>query len=114
MVMKKDIHPKYQKVLFIDSTTGHKYLCGTTLVTEEKEMFEGKEYPVCRVSISSLSHPLFVGGKQYVDTEGRVERFNKRYQAAQQQAAQQKNQEQESKDEKKESKKPAAAKKKKV
>jgi large subunit ribosomal protein L31 len=38
--------------------------------------------PVVVVSISSASHPLFVGGKQFVDAEGRVDRFKKRYQTA--------------------------------
>ena len=88
--MKKNTHPQYQQVLFIDTSTGHKYLCGTTLKTNEKEVFEGKEYPVCRVAISATSHPFFVGGKQLIDTEGRVDKFNKRYQAAQQKALVQK------------------------
>ena len=42
--------------------------------------------PVVVVSISSASHPLFVGGKQFVDAEGRVDRFKKRYQKAAQTA----------------------------
>ena len=88
--MKKNTHPQYQQVLFVDTATGHKYLCGTTLKTNEKEVFEGKEYPVCRVAISSTSHPFFCGGKQLLDTEGRVDKFNKRYQAAQQKALDQK------------------------
>ena len=88
--MKENIHPQYQKVLFVDTSTGHKYLCGTTLKTDEKEVFEGKEYPVCRIAISSSSHPFFAGGKQLVDTEGRVDKFNKRYQAAQQKAQEKK------------------------
>ena len=81
--MKKNIHPKYRKVLFVDSTTGRKYLIGTTLDPKGKETYQGQEYPVCHVSISASSHPFFVGGQQFVDTEGRVDKFNKRYQAAQ-------------------------------
>lgn len=79
--MKKEIHPEYQQVLFVDSSTGHKFICGSTLKTDETEVFEGKEYPVCRVSISSASHPLFTGSKQLVDAEGRVDKFRKRYAA---------------------------------
>ncbi|MEM1282059.1 MAG: type B 50S ribosomal protein L31 [Chlamydiota bacterium] len=79
--MKKEIHPEYQKVLFVDSSTGHKFVCGSTLKTDERETFEGVEYPVCRVSISSASHPLFTGSKQLVDAEGRVDKFRKRYAA---------------------------------
>ncbi len=79
--MKKEGHPAYQEVLFIDSSTGHKFICGTTLKPKEKEMYEGKEYPVCRVSISSASHPFFTGSKQLLDSEGRVDKFLKRYSA---------------------------------
>ena len=77
--MKKNTHPDYQDVLFVDSSTGHKFVCGSTLKTDETETFEGKEYPVCRVSVSSSSHPFFTGSKQFVDAEGRVDKFRKRY-----------------------------------
>lgn len=77
--MKKDVHPEYRQVLFVDSSTGYKFLCGSTLQTEKTEVFEGKEYPVCYVSVSSASHPFFTGSKQFVDAEGRVDKFLKRY-----------------------------------
>ena len=77
--MKQDIHPKYQEVLFIDSSTGTKFICGTTLQPQGTEVHEGKEYPVCRVPVSSASHPFFTGDQQFVDTEGRVDKFMKRY-----------------------------------
>lgn len=80
--MKKNIHPKYQQVVFVDSATGHKFLCGSTLQTEETDTFEGKTYPAYRASISSASHPFFTGSKQLVDAEGRVDKFKKRYTAA--------------------------------
>jgi len=78
-MMKKNKHPSYKKVLFVDSSTGHQFVCGSTLETDETEVFEGKEYPVCRVSVSSASHPFFTGSKQFVDAEGRVDKFRKRY-----------------------------------
>lgn len=77
--MKKKGHPPYQKVLFLDTATGYKFVCGSTLQPKEKEMFEGKEYPVYRVPISSKSHPFFTGNQQFVDAEGRVDKFKKRY-----------------------------------
>lgn len=77
--MKKQGHPDYQEVLFVDSSTGWKLVCGTTLKPQEKEMYEGKEYPVYRVPVSSASHPFFTGSKQLVDSEGRVDKFKKRY-----------------------------------
>lgn len=77
--MKKDKHPKYQTILFVDSATGKKFLCGSTLQPKEKETFEGKEYPVYRLAISSFSHPLYTGDKKVVDAEGRIQKFQKRY-----------------------------------
>lgn len=77
--MKKNAHPKYQKILFVDSSTGHKFVCGSTLQPEGTEKFEGKEYPVYHLSISSASHPFFTGSTQMLDAEGRVDKFNKRY-----------------------------------
>lgn len=78
--MKKNFHPQYQEVLFVDSSTGNKFICGSTLKTEERETFQGKEYPVCYVSVSSSSHPFYTGSSKFVDTEGRVDKFRKRYQ----------------------------------
>ena len=80
--MKKQGHPSYQDVLFIDSSNGHKFLCGSTYQTDERETFEGQEYPVCRVSVSSASHPFYTGSQSVLDTEGRVDRFKKKYAAA--------------------------------
>jgi large subunit ribosomal protein L31 len=93
--MKKNTHPAYQEVLFVDSSTGSQYLIGSTLHTKEKEKFEGKEYPVCRVPISSSSHPFFTKSKQFIDSEGRVDKFTKKYQRKmeQTQASQEKQEE---------------------
>ena len=77
--MKKEGHPPYRDVLFVDTATGTKFVCGTTLSPKETERFEGREYPVYRVPISSASHPFFTGSQQFVDSEGRVDKFRKRY-----------------------------------
>ncbi|MEX1012853.1 MAG: type B 50S ribosomal protein L31 [Waddliaceae bacterium] len=87
--MKKDgTHPEYRDVLFIDSSTGHKFVIGSTLKSDETEVFEGKEYPLCRVSTSSASHPIYTGDtNKLLDTEGRVGKFRKRYERSKQQEA---------------------------
>ncbi len=77
--MKEKIHPPYQEVLFIDSSTGTNFLIGSTLQPKEKAMFEGKEYPLVRVPISSASHPFFTKAGQFVDAEGRMDKFAKKY-----------------------------------
>lgn len=77
--MKKDRHPEYQEVLFVDNSTGYRFVCGSTLKPKATEEFEGKQYPVYYVTVSSSSHPFFTGSKQLVDAEGRVDKFMKRY-----------------------------------
>ncbi|MCB0326800.1 MAG: type B 50S ribosomal protein L31 [Bdellovibrionales bacterium] len=78
--MKKDIHPEYKEVLFYDMVAGTKFLSRSTKVpAETMKHDDGKEYPVIRVDISSDSHPFYTGQNRIVDTEGRVERFKKRY-----------------------------------
>ena len=77
--MKDKTHPNYQEVLFVDSSTGTKFLIGSTLQPKEKEKFEGKEYPLVRVPISSASHPFYTKATQFLDTEGRVDKFKKKY-----------------------------------
>lgn len=79
--MKKQGHPPYQDILFVDSATGYRFICGSTLQPKEKEMFEGKEYPVYKAAVSSASHPFFTGSTQLIDSEGRVDKFKKRYAA---------------------------------
>lgn len=78
--MKDKKHPPYQEVLFEDSATGSKFIIGSTLQPKEKTMHEGKEYPLCRVAVSSASHPFFTKATQFMDTEGRVDKFTKKYQ----------------------------------
>ena len=78
--MKKDIHPEYQPVVFLDTSTGFKYLSGSTKTSEETiEWEDGKEYPVIRVEVSSDSHPFYTGRQKFAQADGRIERFNKKY-----------------------------------
>ena len=77
--MKPDIHPDYHKVLFVDSATGQEWLSRSTITSAEKRSIDGEEVPVVKLEISSASHPLWTGQSRELDTEGRVERFRKRY-----------------------------------
>ncbi len=78
--MKKDIHPEFRDVVFKDVSCDFAFLTKSTIKTSEKTTWEdGKEYPLVRVDISSESHPFFTGKQKLVDTEGRVERFRKKY-----------------------------------
>ncbi len=78
--MKKDIHPEYNEVVFWDTSSDSKFLTKSTMKPKETIKWEdGKEYPVIKVEVSSASHPFFTGKKLFVDTAGRVEKFNKKY-----------------------------------
>ena len=82
--MKKDIHPEYREVVFQDVQSDFKFLTRSTMTSEEKIKWEdGKEYPVIKVEVSSASHPFYTGKKIFVDTAGRVEKFNQKYKAKQ-------------------------------
>lgn len=78
--MKKNIHPQYKEVIFLDTSSGFKFLTRSTLSTKETLKWEdGKSYPLIKVEISSASHPFYTGKKIFVDTAGRVEKFNRKY-----------------------------------
>jgi large subunit ribosomal protein L31 len=77
--MKKEIHPEYRPVVFHDVAADFKMVVRSTAETKDKIQLDGKEYPVVKFEISSASHPFFTGQQKYVDTLGRVERFQKKF-----------------------------------
>ena len=77
--MKKGIHPAYREVVFVDSSTGTKFLTRSTIKTEKTGEYEGKKYPLVTVDISAASHPFFTGKQKFIDTAGRVEKFQRKY-----------------------------------
>ena len=78
--MKKDIHPAYREVVFHDTSTGTQFLTRSTIkTTKTVTLDDGKEYPMISVEISSASHPFYTGKMKYVDSAGRVEKFQKKY-----------------------------------
>lgn len=79
--MKQGIHPDYGPVAFRDRSTGRITLTRSTLVTREAATVtvDGRSYPVIDVDISDDSHPFWTGTARTLDSEGRVERFQRRY-----------------------------------
>lgn len=63
--MRADIHPRYHEV-------DVRCACGATWKTRSTR----KEL---HLDICSSCHPFFTGRQKLVDTEGRVERFMKKY-----------------------------------
>ncbi|MDC0253648.1 type B 50S ribosomal protein L31 [Bacteriovoracales bacterium] len=79
--MKKDIHPEYRDVVFKDVSTDFAILTRSTIKTSDTIVWEedGKEYPLYKVDISSASHPFYTGKQKIMDTEGRIEKFQKKF-----------------------------------
>ncbi|MGJ8726574.1 MAG: type B 50S ribosomal protein L31 [Roseibacillus sp.] len=77
--MKKEIHPDYHPVVFHDMTTGKRFFTRSTVKTDKTEEIDGVEYFVVSMGITSDSHPFFTGKAQFVDTEGRIDKFQKRF-----------------------------------
>ncbi|NMC64150.1 MAG: 50S ribosomal protein L31 [SAR324 cluster bacterium] len=65
--MKENIHPKYFPEAVVTCTG-----CGNEFKT-------GSTMPEIRVAVCSACHPFFTGKQKFVDSEGRVERFRKKY-----------------------------------
>jgi large subunit ribosomal protein L31 len=78
--MKKDLHPKLNDVVFKDVSCDFAFLGKSTMSSKETIKWEdGKTYPLLKVEISSASHPFFTGKQRVMDTEGRIDRFRKKY-----------------------------------
>lgn len=77
--MKKDIHPDYREVLFHDISVDFKVLTKSTIATKDTIEHEGATYPYVKVDISSASHPFYTGTQKILDTEGRVDKFKKKF-----------------------------------
>lgn len=63
--MKQGIHPKYEKAVITCA-------CGSTFETRSTK---GDMH----IDICNLCHPFYTGKQKIVDTAGRVEKFNKKY-----------------------------------
>ncbi|MDI1472051.1 MAG: 50S ribosomal protein L31 [Thermodesulfovibrio sp.] len=63
--MKEKIHPQYKEAKVICA-------CGETFITHSTK-------PLIKVDICSKCHPFYTGKQKIVDTEGRVEKFMKKY-----------------------------------
>ena len=63
--MKEGIHPKYHEVEV-------RCACGNTFKTHSTK-------PELHLEICSNCHPFFTGRQKLLDTEGRIERFTKKF-----------------------------------
>jgi large subunit ribosomal protein L31 len=65
MEVKEGIHPEYKESKVICA-------CGETFMAMSTR-------PTIRLDICSKCHPFFTGKQKLVDSEGRVEKFRKKY-----------------------------------
>jgi large subunit ribosomal protein L31 len=77
--MRDGIHPNYREVLFQDMSCDFKFVSRSTIQTREMAEFEGKQYPLVKIEVSSESHPFYTGKHNIVDTAGRVDKFRKKF-----------------------------------
>ncbi len=79
--MQKGIHPKeYRFVIFQDLSTNKTFRTRSCAPTKDTITWDdGQEYPLVKLEISSESHPFFTGKMKFVDTAGRIDKFNKKF-----------------------------------
>ena len=77
--MKKDIHPEFREVVFKDVSTQFYIITKSTMNSKNTIELKGKTYPLVTFDVSSSSHPFYTGQQRLVDTEGRAEKFRKKY-----------------------------------
>lgn len=66
--MKKEIHPQSHEVVASCA-------CGNSFATTSTKKH-------INVTICANCHPFLSGNQRFVDTEGRIEKFNKKYKKA--------------------------------
>jgi large subunit ribosomal protein L31 len=77
--MKEGIHPKYNPVVFIDTGINEEFISRSTMKSDEVRKIDGVDHYVIRLEISAASHPFFTGQQRFVDTAGRIEKFQRKY-----------------------------------
>jgi large subunit ribosomal protein L31 len=77
--MKAGIHPEYREVVFRDISCNFEFLTKSCATAKDTTTYNGKDYPLITIDISSQSHPYYTGDTKILDTEGRVERYYRKY-----------------------------------
>ncbi len=79
--MNNKIHPSdYRLVVFKDFSANESFITRSCAPAKDTIVWEdGKEYPLIKLEISNKSHPFFTGKMKFVDTAGRIDKFNKKF-----------------------------------
>ncbi len=65
-------------MVFRDTSNGEEFLTRSCAPTKETTTYDGEKYPLYSLGISSSSHPFYTGQQTFVDTAGRVDKFQRR------------------------------------
>lgn len=60
-------------------TTGHRFITRSTAKSDKIEQIDGVDHYIISSGVTSDTHPFFTGQKQFVDTAGRIDKFQKRF-----------------------------------
>lgn len=74
--MQKGKHPKTHPVVFVDGD--HQIISESVLTSDKTVSIDGVDHFVIPIEISSFTHPLYTGESKFVDTQGQVEKFDKK------------------------------------
>ena len=77
--MKKDIHPNLNAVCFVDVSSGRKFVTRSTASSKKQENIDGVDHHILVRDVTMDSHPAYTGEKRFVDTAGRVEKFQSKF-----------------------------------
>lgn len=77
--MKDGIHPKYNPVVFVDTSNGTEFITMSTASSKESREIDGVKHFVINCEVTSESHPHWTGKVHRLDTAGRIERFEKKF-----------------------------------
>ena len=77
--MKQNIHPDFHPVCFVDVSSGARFLTRSTMKSKQVENIDGVDYYMISRDVTADSHPAYTGEKRFVDTAGRVEKFQKKF-----------------------------------
>jgi large subunit ribosomal protein L31 len=77
--MKKEGHPEYNPVVFVDVSTNREFTTRSTLKSKETKAIDGVEHFVIRREVTMDSHPAYTGERKMLDSVGRIEKFNRKY-----------------------------------
>ncbi|MEA2020409.1 MAG: 50S ribosomal protein L31 [Patescibacteria group bacterium] len=92
--MKEDLHPKYYPEAKVTCACGNKFTLGSTK-------------PELEVEVCFACHPFYTGKSKFIDSEGRVEKFERKRKEAELREKEEKEREKKEKEkEKKEEEQP--------